>query len=112
MSQAMWCDKGEHAFSAKDPDRQHFTKTATVEVPTGNSYGRATYQQREEITEQLDICGPCWKAGNDFSKRQPERPEIPPEKATIEDLERDDTSYRAGFAAGQESILYREGMPT
>jgi hypothetical protein len=100
MSNALWCDKGEHAFSAKDPEKQHFTKTQTVQVLTGNSYGNPTYQPRQEITEELDICGPCWKSGNDFSAKQINGPKKP----TLEDLERDDNPYEAyekGYAEGR-----------
>lgn len=70
MSTALWCDKGDHAFSAKDPFKQHFSQTQTVTVPTGNSYGRATYEERREVTEELDICGPCWSKANPFSPDQ------------------------------------------
>lgn len=72
MSVALWCDKGDHAFSAKDEERQHFTQTQMVTIPTGNSYGRTTYEERKEVTEELDICGPCWKSGSPFSKEKPE----------------------------------------
>lgn len=68
MSQSLWCDKGDHAFSSKDEDKQHFSQTQTVKFPTGNSYGRTTYEDRREVTEELDICGPCWKTGSPFSK--------------------------------------------
>lgn len=71
MSTALWCDKGDHAFSAKDPLKQHFSQTQTVTVPTGNNYGRATYEERREVTEELDICGPCWSKANPFSKNNP-----------------------------------------
>lgn len=71
MSQSLWCDKGDHAFSAKDENRQHFTQTQTVKFPTGNSYGRTTYEDRKEVTEELDICGPCWQTGSPFSKDNP-----------------------------------------
>lgn len=51
MSQALWCDKGGHAFSAKDPDREHYTSTRNV------TNGNITTQ----MTAELDICGPCTK---------------------------------------------------
>jgi hypothetical protein len=67
MSQSAWCNINDketnapfqigHAFNADDEDREHFTKTRTVNVETGNSYGRKTYQERQEITETLDMCG-------------------------------------------------------
>lgn len=71
MSQSLWCDKGDHAFSSKDEDKQHFSQTQTVKFPTGNSYGRTTYEDRREVTEELDICGPCWKTGSPFQKEKP-----------------------------------------
>jgi hypothetical protein len=105
MSGCLWCDKGEHSFSAKDPDRQHFTNTHTERVPTGNSYGRTTYQDQVEVTEEIDICGPCWKSSGLFAKNKPEIPAQP----TLEDLEKDDDSYRRGYDAGVESILSKSG---
>lgn len=67
MSQAAWCNINDpetnaafqigHSFNGDDEDREHFTKTRTVNIPTGNSYGRATYQERQEVTETLDMCG-------------------------------------------------------
>lgn len=71
MSEAKWCDKGDHPFSAKDPEKQHFVNTHEEPVLTGNSYGRATYQQREIVTEEMDICGPCWKSNNPFTPPPP-----------------------------------------
>lgn len=67
MSASLWCNINDvetnqtyqigHAFSEADEDREHYTKTRTVEVPTGNSYGRATYQERQEVSETIDVCG-------------------------------------------------------
>lgn len=67
VSQSLWCDvndpetnvKGQigHSFSAKDLNRQHFEQTQQVAVPTGNSYGHTTYQARDEITVEMDMCG-------------------------------------------------------
>lgn len=51
MSAALWCDKKGHAFSAKDPDREHYTSTRNV------TNGNITTQ----MTAELDICGPCTK---------------------------------------------------
>lgn len=93
MSQALWCDKGDHAFSAKDPNKQHFTQTQTIEVPTGNSYGRTTYQAREEVTEELDICGPCWSKANPFSPDNEK-----PKQAITRDAQ--DENYLKGYRDG------------
>lgn len=51
VSQAIWCDKGGHAFSAKDPDREHYTSTRNVQDG----------QIVKQVTAELDICGPCSK---------------------------------------------------
>jgi acetone carboxylase gamma subunit len=66
MSGVLWCDTGDHAFSVKDRNRQHFVNTHEVPVLTGNSYGRPTYQDRQEVTEEIDICGPHWLKQNPF----------------------------------------------
>lgn len=51
MSQALWCDKGGHAFSAKDPDREHYTSTKSI----------TEGQRVTQVTAELDICGRCVK---------------------------------------------------
>lgn len=66
LSQAIWCDTGKHAFSEKDPDRQHFAQTRQVRVKAGNSFGEPIWQDRKEVTEELDVCGPCWRKQNLF----------------------------------------------
>lgn len=66
MSQALWCNKGMHSFSADDPDKQHFTQTRTVKVSTLDTSGRSMFAPRTEVTEELDICGPCWEKQNMF----------------------------------------------
>jgi hypothetical protein len=81
MSQAAWCNFDDpdtnvigqigHSFNADDPDRQHFTQTKRVNVPTGNSYGQATYQERQEVTEVIDFCGYHWEKQNPFRAREP-----------------------------------------
>ena len=105
MSSALWCDKGEHAFSAKDPEKRHFSQTRQVEVNTGNSYGTPTYQSRQEVTEELDICGPCYNASNPFSSAQATPKALQP---TLEDLEEEDENYRRGYEAAQEELALRK----
>ena len=83
MSAALWCDKGNHAFSSKDEDKQHFIQSHTVKVPTGNSYGERTYQERREITEEVDICGPCWKNNNPFQDGSDTPKEIPEKPSKV-----------------------------
>ena len=88
MSAVLWCDKGEHAFSVKDEDRQHFTQTRTVKSKTGNSYGHDVYQDRVEVTEELDICGNCWKTGNPFGHTEQELPALTAtDETTVADAE-------------------------
>ncbi len=103
VSVALWCDKGQHAFSEKDENRQHFTQTKKVDVLTGNSYGQPTYQQRQEVTEELDICGPCWAKGNDFEPAKVAEINSP----TLDELEQDDENYRAGYAAAERAAELR-----
>lgn len=43
MSNALWCDAGEHAFSDKDPEKRHFTETREVDG--------------KPVTEVIDWCG-------------------------------------------------------
>ena len=67
MSGSMWCNindpetnvKGQvgHAFSDADPDAQQYRQTRKVKTATGNSYGQTTYQDREEVTTVIDMCG-------------------------------------------------------
>lgn len=100
MSQAIWCDKGDHAFSSKDPERQHFAQTQTVPVQTGNTYGRPTIQDRVQVTEEIDICGPCWKSGGVMAQK-----EIPPQ--TLDDMQRESDTWQAGYDAAMEKVLNR-----
>jgi hypothetical protein len=67
MSGVLWCNindpetnvRGQvgHAFSDQDPDAQQYRQTRKIKVETGNSYGKTTYQDREEITTIIDMCG-------------------------------------------------------
>ena len=98
MSTALWCDKSDHAFSANDPDKQHFVNTHEVQVPTGNSFGRATYQERIEVTEEIDICGPCWKSGGILAKKEL------PAQPTLDDLEKEKDDYERGWDAAVNTM--------
>lgn len=115
MSNTLWCDipdpltdtigqKG-HPFSEKDPERQHFTQTRLVQVNTGNSYGKPTYQQREEVTEELDICGYHWRKQNPFHA-VPEISEGPSGKhqKTLDELQKENDDWQAGYDAAIDSI--------
>jgi hypothetical protein len=90
MSASAWCNINDpetnapqqmgHAFNAEDPDREHYTKTRTVDVPTGNSFGRPTFQERQEVTENLDMCGY-------HSRKQAGLFQDPPQIVTAETIE-------------------------
>lgn len=51
MSKALWCDKKGHAFSAADPDKEHYTSTRSIKD------GAIVTQ----VTVELDFCGACAK---------------------------------------------------
>lgn len=116
MGSALWCDVDDpemnipnyvgHPFPAKDPDRKHFAQTEMVQVPTGNSYGQTTYQQREEITEEIEMCGyHRMKMQNPFQTRRQITNGEKEEQPTLEDLEMEDEQYRAGYDAAMERVL-------
>jgi hypothetical protein len=108
MPTALWCEFGGyengHAFSSKDPNYRVLKQSQLVDVPTGNwsdTYGQATYQKREEVTEVVVLCG---EHASQMSKSfRP--PEIAP--PALSDLEREDTNWRAGYDAAMEKILNR-----
>jgi len=123
MSQAAWCNINDketnapfqvgHSFNGDDEEREHFTKTRTVNVPTGDNYGRRTYQERQEITETLDMCGyHSRKQAGLFSAGEPEAIEA----TAIEDVEAESEqseadmwrakyeAERARFTAGPRGV--------
>lgn len=116
MSQSLWCDVDDadmnarnmigHPFSGNDPEKHHFADTRPIEVHTGNSYGQPTYQNREEVTDEFDMCGYHWNKRNPFSAK---REAITPPKPTLEELEEDDNDYRRGYEAGVDHTLNAVG---
>lgn len=96
MSGTKWCNindpetnvKGQvgHAFSDQDPDAQSYTQTRTIKVNTGNSYGRSTYQDREEVTTVIDMCGYHVRKQMPFQADNEQAPAI---EASIEDDEKE-----------------------
>lgn len=66
MSQSIWCDKGKHSFSANDPDKENFQRKRTVQVPTLDNWGHPMNAPRQEMLEELDICGPCGRKEDMF----------------------------------------------
>lgn len=101
----LWCEFGGwengHPFSEKDPDYQVYRQTQKVKVPTGNSYGTTTYQNREKVTDVIVICGKhVQEMTRSFRKDTPEVE--PPQVATLQDLEEEDSDYRRGYEARRE----------
>jgi hypothetical protein len=96
MSGAIWCNindpetnvKGQvgHAFSDQDPDAQQYRQTRKVKQATGNSYGQTTYQDREEVTTVIDMCGYHVRKQMPFQADNEQAPAI---EASIEDAEKD-----------------------
>ena len=108
---ALWCEFGGwengHPFSSKDPKFQVMTQSRKVDIPTGNSYGAATYQQREEVTEIIVICGThIEEMSRGF--RKPTAKEIPAQ-ATLKDLEKEDSAFRAGYEAAEREFYEKQG---
>ncbi len=108
MSNSLWCNIDDpetnvphqigHSMSIDDPDRQHFEQTRTVQVPTGNSYGRATYQDRQEVTTSIDMCGYHWRKQNPFSAQ-----EDAPKEITVDEENEDFLrGYHEGILKGKE----------
>jgi hypothetical protein len=79
---SLWCEFGGwengHPFSSKDPDYQTMRQTRKIQRPTGNSYGITTYQDREEVTDTIIICGRhIQEMTRSFRSDTPNVPEIP-----------------------------------
>ena len=47
VSNALWCDHGQHAFSENDQGRRHFTES------------KYSPDRDETVTEVIDWCGEC-----------------------------------------------------
>jgi len=50
MSKALWCDPGQHAFSATDKGKTHFVSQEEIAMPWG---------EPKLETIEIDVCGPC-----------------------------------------------------
>lgn len=81
MSEAIWCDMGDHAFSANDPERHRLSESKMVDSPD-------SYNGKKEVTTIVDVCGPCWRTRNPF--QEPATPSAIPE----------DESYLRGYREG------------
>jgi hypothetical protein len=60
VSEAKWCDAGNHAFSSNDPKRHRFSETKMEKDPE--------YGGQREVTTTVDVCGPCWDTNNPFQQ--------------------------------------------
>ncbi len=82
----LWCTtddpdtnvKGQvgHPFPDTDTDRQTFTQTQTVKVPTGDSYGQRTYTEQQQVTQVITFCGYHWEKKNPFQSDKAETPAL------------------------------------
>ena len=100
--QVLWCTqddpetnvKGQtgHPFPEDDPNRQRFTQTTSRKVKTGNSYGRDTYQNQDEITTTLEFCGYHWEM-----KTNPLKPHTAEAQKSLEQNE----DYNRGWQDAQ-----------
>lgn len=123
MSQASWCNINDketnapfqigHSFNGDDEDREHFTKTRLVNVETGNSYGRKTYQERQEITETLDMCGyHSRKQAGLFQTAEPLEIETIEAEAEVSEADMWRAKYEAELArrplvTSRDGVIYR-----
>jgi len=98
MSGVLWCDVGEHPFSMKDKNRQHFVNTHQVEVYTGNNYGNPNYQPRQEVTEEIDICGEHWMQNNPMKAPEVSAIDVAESEAEESAAEMWEAKYRADHA--------------
>lgn len=86
MSQAIWCDWGDHAFSSNDPDRHRLSETKMEKDPEYRDNQR-------EVTTVVDVCGPCWSTGNPFRK-DADKTAIPQDESYLQ-------GYRDGVIKGE-----------
>lgn len=103
MSVAMWCDTGQHAYSANDENAMHFSQTKRV---PGSRDARGNGYDYREITVALDICGVCYAKQNPFqTANEKDTPALTgtvvdetPEERQNEDFLR---GYREGILKGE-----------
>lgn len=103
----LWCNTDDsetnaphqtgHPFPDSDPNRRHFEETKPVRVKTGNSYGHAVYQDQEEVTTVIEMCGYHWEKVNPFRPAAADK--------TLA-LETEKTAWEQGFDAGQNHASY------
>lgn len=65
VSAALWCDMGEHSFSAKDRRKVTY-KIETTDEETG-----------QPVEEQMTACGPCADKRKSMFQPAPAQPAIP-----------------------------------
>lgn len=114
MAKVLWCNVNDpetnyvhqigHPFSADDPDQKNYAQTEMVDVTVGDNYGRPMRQKREEVTEEFQMCGYHFNKSNPF-KNSPK--ELGNGQATLDDLEKRNNEWQAGYDAAMERILNR-----
>lgn len=101
MSVAMWCDTGQHAYSANDENAMHFSQTKRV---PGSRDSRGNGYDYREITVALDICGACYAKQNPFqAANEKDTPAITSDALTSEEIQNEDflRGYHAGIVKGE-----------
>jgi hypothetical protein len=72
MSQALWCDQKQHAFSSRDPEKQNYTRRVTKHPKDYDP----RYANGVIVEEQFDICGPCATGANLFTEEEKAQKQI------------------------------------
>ena len=85
MSQALWCDWGNHAFSSNDQERHRLSESKMEKDPE--------YGGQREVTIVVDVCGPCWTNNNPFQANA-EKPALPQDESYLK-------GYRDGVVKGE-----------
>jgi hypothetical protein len=87
MSECLWCDWGNHPYSALDENRHRLSESKQVK---DDEYGG-----RKEVTTIVDVCGPCWTTRNPFQTPGDTAGEIPESTPDTRD-----ESYLKGYREG------------
>lgn len=86
MTQVLWCNTDDpetnaphqigHSFPDSDPDRRKFEETKVITLKTGNSYGNPVYQDHDEVTTTINMCGYHWSKLDPFRAQATPKAEI------------------------------------
>jgi hypothetical protein len=93
VSEAKWCDAGDHAFSSNDPKRHRFSETKMEKDPE--------YGGQREVTTTVDVCGPCWDTNNPFRQSAEKTALSTDGKTPISEDETYLRGYRDGVVKGE-----------